>query len=79
MGLVIKNGIVLLQEGWWLKVSRLAANNIFTTVLVSLLTVNISFRDSGYVILYPQPRFSSDRYLSFTGYQQKYYLLLALA
>ena len=38
--LVIKNGIILLREEWWL---RLAKNNILTTVVASLLTTKYQF------------------------------------
>jgi len=48
---------------------RQATNYIFSNVVVSLLTTkNIGFHNSVYVILYPQPRPTTDGYPSFTGY-----------
>jgi len=47
---------------------RLATNIIFTTVVVSLLSLKYHFCDSGYIILYPPPKSATDRYLPFTGY-----------
>jgi len=41
---VIKTGIILLQEGWWLKVSKLATNDIFTNTAVSLLSLTTKYR-----------------------------------
>jgi len=42
------------------------ATNIFTTVVVSLLHINIGFCDTSYIILYPQPRSATARYTSFS-------------
>jgi len=50
---------------------RLATNNIFTTIVVSLLTAKFGLCDSGYIILYPQPRSATVGYLSFTGQSGK--------
>jgi len=48
----------------------LATNTFLTTVVVSLLIAKIVFRNSGYIILYPQPRCAMDRYSSFTGHHR---------
>ena len=56
----------LCMERWWFEVGlRLATNIICTTVLVLLLILNYCFCNSGYVILYPQPRSTIDGYSSF--------------
>jgi len=47
---------------------RPATNNIFGNVVVYYSPQNIGFHNSGYVILYPQPRSATDGYPSATGH-----------
>jgi len=60
----------LVVRGWWLKVSIGWQQIIFFLLLWCHHSLqNVGFHDSGYVILYPQPRSTTDRYPSFIGHQ----------